>query len=63
MVVEANGAWVVVTELGVITGQTPKAKATAVHSAAFVRHIKVQTTSKTATYYVALVVPATGVAG
>jgi hypothetical protein len=57
MVIEANGAWVAVTDPRTINGQTPKAKSTSVHSAAFVRHIKVKTTVQNGFLYIALVDP------
>jgi hypothetical protein len=56
LVTEANGDWVVVTDVRTITGKTPQAKSTAVHSAAFVRHIKVRTTCQNGYLYIALVV-------
>jgi hypothetical protein len=62
MVIEAKGAWVAVTNPRTINGRTPKAKSTAVHGAAFARHIKVRTTFQHGFLYVALVVPAAGVA-
>jgi hypothetical protein len=57
LVTEANGDWVVVTDNRTITGKTPQAKSTAIHSAAFARHIKVQTTFQNGYLYIALLVP------
>lgn len=56
LVTEANGDWVVVTDVQTINGKTPKAKSTAIHSAAFARHIKVRTTCQNGYLYIALFV-------
>lgn len=52
MVEEADGGWVAITDPSCITGSTPKAKATTLHSAALARHIQVQTTMKNGYLYV-----------
>jgi hypothetical protein len=57
LVTEGNGDWVVVTDARSITGKTPQAKSTSIHSAAFARHIKVRTTFQNGYLYIALLVP------
>jgi len=57
LVTKACGDWVVVTDPLTITGKTPQAKSTAIHSAAFARHIKVRTTHQHGFLYIALLVP------
>jgi hypothetical protein len=57
LVTEAHGDWVVVTDDRAITGKTPQAKSTAIHSAAFARHVKVLTTFQNGYLYIALLVP------
>jgi hypothetical protein len=57
LVTDANGDWVVVTDDRTITGKTPQARSTAIHSAAFARHIKVRTTHQHGFLYIALLVP------
>jgi hypothetical protein len=63
LVTEGNGDWVVVTDARTITGRTPRVKATAVHSAAFVSHIKVQTTFQSSYMDITLVGTRPEVAG
>jgi hypothetical protein len=57
LVTQSNGDWVVVTDTRAITGRTPQAKSTAIHSAAFARHVKVRTTFQNGFLYVSLLVP------